>query len=386
MRRRRSLLLIALLVLLGTLRAGAVTTDGSSTYLVIPVAVSSASFASRIHIFNVGDSVAAVDVYYYGSDGTASPGVRYCTQAIVPVGGTYDTAVATACALGTGSHYGMLRLYALSGAHVSAYSRVSNPQGNGFSIEGFPVGNLFGLQLSVVGLKRSAVAPGYQTNCFVGSLDEPANFSIKLFKPDGSQLGSTVAGTVAGNRIVRYLDVFAAAGVATAELQDIRAEISSTDGALQALAAFCTVQNNTSFDADFRIAKSRWGGGAGSLKAVAAAAPASPFTAWVKHRYQLVFRLPDRIACAIDPPNDAYLEMQLRAPNGTVLAGESNSTSFSGLFSPRSVVNGGYDGVWILEISPREMAQPFPLSYTFGCTSANGMTRPAQLVDGVDDF
>jgi hypothetical protein len=364
-------------------RAAAVTTDGSALSLVIPVVASTSSYSSRIHVFNTDSFAVTVAVGYYGSPGTASPGYRSCGQILI-LGTTADYDIAALCGLGSGSHFGMLRLNA--NGFVSAYSRVSNPQGNGFSVEGIPNGNFFGSQLNVVGTKKSAVAPGYQTNCFVGSLDEPANYSIKLFAPNGSQIGSELTGSVGANELKRILDIFGAAGIESSELSDIRVQTSSTDANLPALVAFCTVQNNTSFDADFRIAKSRTGGGAGSNKVVRGLTPLAPFAGPAKHRFATVLKAPDQVGCWITAPQADKLEIRLIAPDRSVAGGGSDQASFVTFFGPRSTIAGGYDEVWTVEISPREIDQTYPLAYDFNCYAGNGMVRPVQIADGVDDF
>ncbi len=71
--------------------------------------------------------------------------------------------------------------------------RVQNPQGIGFSVEGFPLEDFSNQVSDAIGLMKQAASPGYQTNCFVGSLDQPVSYSLKLFNGfSGSQIGSTV--------------------------------------------------------------------------------------------------------------------------------------------------------------------------------------------------
>jgi hypothetical protein len=346
--------------------------------------VSTGSYSSRVHVLNVDTFGSSVSVYYYGAAGTSSPGYRSCGLLNIGSGQTANFDFKTQCGLGAGSHYGILELNA--GAYINAYSRVSSAQGNGFSVEGFPAGNFYGEGLTVLGAKKSAIAPGYQTNCFVGSFGEAANYSITLYQSSGAQIGSTILGSVAANELRRYLDIFATAGIAQAELADVSVVITSTNINKPALMAFCTVQNNTSFDADFRIAKSRWGSGATSVKFVPNATPILPFTSWVKHRYVAALKAPDVLGCWLNSPYDSVLEMQLRGPNGLIWAGGNGASSYTVTIGPKSAIAGGNDDVWVLEVSPREITQSFPIYYTFNCYAGNGMSRPAQLVDGVDDF
>ena len=376
----------AIFLLFARTPAVAVTTDGTALTIVIPVVSSSGSYSSKVHVLNVDAYSASVDIYYTGAGESPSLGTRFCGTLSVPSGqtGNFDFAIQCGVNPAAGSNRGMMRLY--SNAYINAYSRISNPQGNGFSVEGYPIGNFFGYRLSVLGARKSAISPGYQTNCFVGSLEEAANYSIKLFQSNGTQIGSTIVGAIGANDLKRYLDIFAAAGVVSSELSDVTVEITSTDANLPALVAFCTVQNNTSFDADFRIAKSRWGSGDSSVKYVDGASPFSPFTTWVKHRYIAVLKAPDIVGCSINPPYDTVLEMQLLGPNGVIWAGGNGVSSFNVVIGPKSAVAGGTDQSWVLEISPREFSQFYPIYYTFNCYAGNGMSRPNQLVDGPDDF
>jgi hypothetical protein len=109
-------------------------------------------------------------------------------------------------------------------------------------------------------LQRVAAAgglPAYQTNCFVATLGDAVSYELRLF--DGAtntQLGSTLSGSLAAFQQFRYLDVFAAAGVAAGNKTNVRAQFTNLTGNNKKLIGFCTVQENTTFSADFRIAKS----------------------------------------------------------------------------------------------------------------------------------
>jgi len=94
------------------------------------------------------------------------------------------------------------------------------------------------------------------TNCFVSSLADPANYELALFDGStGAQIGSTLTGSLGSYQQFRYLDVFTAAGAAPGDYANVRAEFTETSGTSSALIGFCTVQDNVSFGADFRIAK-----------------------------------------------------------------------------------------------------------------------------------
>ena len=82
---------------------------------------------------------------------------------------------------------------------------------------------------------------------------------MKLFDgTTGAQIGSTVSGALNAFEQIRYLDVFSstvANAPAATDFSNVRAEFTRTSDGDQQMAAFCTVQDNATFGADFRIAK-----------------------------------------------------------------------------------------------------------------------------------
>ena len=82
---------------------------------------------------------------------------------------------------------------------------------------------------------------------------------MKLFDgATGAQIGSTVSGALNAFEQIRYLDVFSpsvANAPAATDFSNVRAEFTRTSDGEQQMAAFCTVQDNATFGADFRIAK-----------------------------------------------------------------------------------------------------------------------------------
>ena len=110
---------------------------------------------------------------------------------------------------------------------------------------------------NAIGLRGSTnPAPAFQTNCFVSAQADAVSYDIKLFDAAGTQLGSTVSGSLNAFEQVRYLDMFAtAAAPAATDFENVRAEFTRTSGGTQQMVGFCTVQDNAAFGADFRIAK-----------------------------------------------------------------------------------------------------------------------------------
>jgi hypothetical protein len=243
--------------------AHAQTAAGIATTMVFPIAAQTVSFASEMTLFNPGPNALTASVKFYEANNSGAPGPKTCNDVTVSPGRSVQITLSTQCALtGTGGHFGLAVIADKAAPQVNAfygYARVQNPQGIGFSVEGFPITDFDNQVSHATGLKRKAAAPTYQTNCFVASLDQPVSYELKLFNDStGAQVGGTLAGSLAAFQQFRYLDVFGINGVnaPAGDLQNVRAQFAQTSGGTANLIGFCTVQDNTSFGADFRIAKS----------------------------------------------------------------------------------------------------------------------------------
>jgi len=240
------------------------TTAGSGTTLVIPVTSQSASFVSEVTVFNPGPTLLTASVKFYEANNSSVPGSKSCNDLSVSANRSVQFQLATQCALGAGdgSRFGLIVITdkAVPPTHAFyGYSRVQNPQGIGFSVEGFPVQDFNNQVSHATGLKKQAATPTYQTNCFVASLDQAVSYELKLFNDaTGAQIGGTLAGSLQPFQQFRYLDVFGSKGVnaPAGDRTNVRAQFTQTSGGSANLIGFCTVQDNMSFGADFRIAKS----------------------------------------------------------------------------------------------------------------------------------
>src|SRR4029077_19855183 len=102
----------------------------------------------------------------------------------------------------------------------------------------------------------------FQTNCYVGSFDKPVDYKMLLVDSNGAQIGSFITGSLAPFQIVRYLDIFSVAGVASGDFTNATVRTlsnnpqSAGNNDFPLFISFCTVQDNISFGADFRIGKS----------------------------------------------------------------------------------------------------------------------------------
>jgi len=193
-----------------------------------------------------------------------SPGAKTCNPLVLPAGRSAAFAVASQCALPAEPSFGLLILTEQTGTQrFHGYVRTQTPQGVGFSTEGFPIENFNDQLQHATGLKRVAASgalPAYQTNCFVGSLGDAVSYEVRLSEgATGAQLGGTLAGSLQPYQQYRYLDVFAEAGVAAGNHSNVRAQFTNLTGSTKKLIGFCTVQESTTFSADFRIGKATAG-------------------------------------------------------------------------------------------------------------------------------
>jgi hypothetical protein len=385
----------------------AVTSAGSGSTIVIPVTASTGSYTSEVSVFYPGPfsgsgTSMTINVLYYEANGQASPGPKPCTPLSINAGETKSFLLASQCTLGTGGHFGLLVLQDAAAEKVNyffAFNRTESVGNHiGFSIEGFPIGNFSGQTANVSGIKRVAAAPGFQTNCFVGSLGESVDYQIDLRDSAGNPLGVSVNDTLGPWQLTRYLDIFGAVGAAPGDYVNARARFSVTNpSALPALIGFCTVQDQTLTGADFRIAKSRDAVDNGQRRVSCRAGNsdctdvgASPFQitdVTRKDGYRLLVHSPDFVKCTILGSQAASLELALLPigsfnPGGTVLAGGTGQHSFYYDTGPRSTQNNGIDEFFNLEVQTIAAAPAGTYDYSIRCDSGNGTGNTSRVNSG----
>ncbi|MEP6657253.1 MAG: hypothetical protein ABJC33_08450 [Betaproteobacteria bacterium] len=418
--------------------AAAQSTIGYGTAILIPIVAQTASFSTEVWVQSPASNnpvtPLTVDISFFEANTSATPGPKSCGQVVVFPDQAQSFALGTKCSLTVGvSHHGMLVIEDAAPEQLNAffaYSRTQNPQAIGFSVEGFPAGSLSAQSQRVAGLKR-ALPPApipFQTNCFVGALPDPVNYLIRLY--DGTtttQLGSGVTGTLLPFQMIRHLDIFAAAGLATGDYTNVTARIQTTNtngpgnNDRPLFVSFCTVQDNNSFGADFRIGKSFQAFDEAHSQAQFGCIPADPDCAssydfsildvTKKHVFNLFVRPPDNIKCELQSNRLSDLEMQLREPGpiplpftfavpgtplgatgpGAVVAGGNNQTSFYYSTGPRTVrLSDGASmrSYWTLEVSARETlpAPTTPIPYSITCRSGNGVLYWTPTTSAGDDF
>jgi hypothetical protein len=414
------ILVAAYLSLLPAL-ASAVATEGASSSIVFPVAATTSSFETVVFVQNINAFAIDVDVLYYEANGIAgsAPGLRACGFLSLPANNTTSFKLAAQCpSLAAGSHYGLLILRDRAAQKVNvfyAYSRVQHVSTKqGFSIEGFPENVFSGREGWVIGVLRAGASapptqaqPGYQTNCFVASLGTGFPYEIRVHRGlDGAQIGSTITGALGPNQLVRYLDIFAAAGLPPGDLSSAVVSFNNTDptGTEPAVIGFCTLQDNFSFGADFRIAKSIDAfnitkrklrcRGVSDTACTVVSVPATLTipNAGTKLRFSAFIASPDYVRCDIVGPKAAQLEIQLLAPNPSpVVAGGNDTSTFYYETGPRNAVTdggtGGLQTFWSIEVGPRESTPPvFPADFGFKCQSGSGIHVSGTGTPLADDF
>lgn len=238
------------------------TAFGQSIAVMFPIVANTASFTSAITLYNPNPWDVTVKLDYFDAANTDSPGPALCGNVSVPSLRSVEFTLASACDLSSNSHFGQLTATESTGNwSIHGYSRVENTQGSGFSVEGFPSANFATSEtLNVTGLKGSTgAAPVNQTNCFVSSQGSVTLYEITLFNgTTGEQIGVTTSGGLDPFQQFRYLDVFQIASPPLdTDFSNVRAEFKRIDSSSPQAPwiAFCTVQDNATMNADFRIGK-----------------------------------------------------------------------------------------------------------------------------------
>lgn len=389
--------------------AHAQATAASGSVVVLPVIAQTSSYTSTISVQNPNSAPITVSVRFYEATNSSTPGLTTCNALTVPALAVVPFTLPDQCTdFPTGSHFGMLIMADTASQQTDvffAYSRVQTPDGNGFSIEGFPIGAFSGASADAVGIKRQAAAPGYQSNCFVAALGEAIDYQIVL--RDGTTnaiIGTPLTGTLQPYQETRFLDVFAKAGALAGDYSNIRANFTATTAdsspGAPAFVGLCTVQDNTYFSADFRIAKSIDALNEGmkrvacigqdSCGTVSASDPETISGPTLRNVYSMIITQPDFVACnlIVKPPTDpSNLQIRLRGPGDPFASpvwtssppydsGGAGKQSFYIATGPRNAVDMGTATRWFIDVETISTYSGSTIDYGITCQSGNGTEIP----------
>jgi hypothetical protein len=388
------LLLLAGLVGSG---AGSAQSNGFASSIYVPLVVSTGTFHSSLFVHNPGTAV-NVAVTYHGGTLTADAGKPLdCGVHAIGAGATAEFDIATLCPLGGASNFGTLRVVEQDSGNphpIAVYTRVQSFTGDGFSTEGYPIGSFADAsgKSVVLGLRRDAAAPGYWSNCFASSIEEPVNVDLSLFDANNVQVGATYHYTLAAHETFRLLEVFQAVGVVgTDDFHDVRAEFSLGAGNVgnPSYAAFCTVQNNTTFDADFRLAKTVAPDDQSRLYSVTQNKDGLGNNLAVPPASKLVFAMflqhPDYLSCRAIGDGQDNTEIQLKDPSGAIVGGGDGVKAIPKFFLGDKTAHGnGGNGLWTLEVGSRDGLGE--TQFNIQCKSGAGMSRPLVVGSLPDDY
>jgi hypothetical protein len=419
--------------------------EGYHTSAVVPIVVDSTSFTQSF-VFDSFNG-ATVKVKFYPGVGTAQAGVGPVTCEDVEIwdwDATRISSLRELCpALVPGSTFGFLVLRAAPSTDdtfkdlpvFAVTSRVSNPAGAGFVVDAVAAATFAAGQTHVSGIRRSAATenrPAYQTNCFLANLDEahvvggtPKRVDLRITEPTDAMLSfnppQVYTGTVyvAPGQLLRLLDVFAStnAPVETSAWDwSIEFLPRGSAGGRPGIATFCTVQDNTSYQADLRLGKIIWGiygHGAEELQMsrnqywnedVLGRPFAIPPGAY-SNTHLVYFRRPDTVKCeltsatypgpTIDQPPVRLtpadgLEIRMLDASGAVVGGGSGMTSTGQLYlGDKSNALASLDGRYLVEVESNGQNTAATRSYSLYCTSGSGNTGGLDLTryqEAVDRF
>lgn len=420
------------MLLLATGAACAQSTDGYHSFQVIPLVSDSGSFTQQFNFTSPSLYPVTITPRFYpgdGDDGNALSPVRTCPDVVIQPGQLRTfTSLRTLCPdVVEPSIYGFVTLQAAPSSDgmvsdipvFAAFSRMSNPLGNGFTVEGFPAYTFTSGTTVVNGLRRLAAgggSPPFQTNCFIGNMGlfdptgtEPPSKVFYTISNGGTNYGGSI--TLAPGRIKRFLDIFAAAGMPAGDYNNLairfRRDTVVSPGVRQGLLTFCTVQDNGTYGADFRIGKVAFGSlGIASNDALAAREWGATKDALGRNfeigpgnsanTHVVYLRHPDRVQCMLlDQAGTAQLtasaglEMRVTGPLQDEYVGGNNATGTGMVFLGDKAEHDGYNNRYIIEVESNEQNTAATRPYMLYCSSGSGNSFGYDMIryqEPVDKF
>ena len=402
------------------------STDGYHSIQVFPLVVDTLSFATRLNFRNPNPvSLTIKNKFFPAIDtGQAAIGPLVCNNVVVAAGKTATIGglrvLCPGLPLGTSSQFGFLVSSEVTNGSLpfAGFARIANPLGNGHTVEAYPAHTFTAADSVVNGIRRlakTASDPAYQTNCFIGNLNEiappgvPSITKVQYTVYDSSSNVVGAAGTVdlAPGQIVRLLDIFTKVGMPSGNYNDAQFKVEELNANLTlgepGIISYCTVQDNAFFGADFRIGKQELGAGGLSYPGdviggqdshvarqtlVSADGVGRNFaigTGVKSNTHVIYFRHPDYVQCELIDPADltgttrllsAYgLEMRMLDQNGVVIAGGNNVTGWSEVYlGDKTTRNSGANSRYTIEVEDSQVNTASLRAYKLHCQSGSGHT------------
>ena len=176
------------------------------------------------------------------------------------------------------------------------------------------------------------------------------------------------------------------------------------------MVSFCTVQENNTFGADFRVAKSAdqfderqkrficYGQDAcGTVNAVN---PTQIVDATTKNIHAMFIEQPDYVSCALVSPHLTDLQVRIRGPGDVFSSpvwpsslpfssGGAGLTGFYIFTGNRSTIANGNATRWFIDVGFRTVggvAANLPIAYGISCLAGNGVSVPYVRGTALLDF
>jgi len=395
--------LVAWTLLLQALVAHANSTDGYHKLVVLPLTVKSSTYQASYYIHNPSGSASiqvALTFYRgvtYGTPWTPGPTNAYAcgTKTIGPnqvVTYVDLTALCPAAPVppSGGSVFGWIWAEEVTPGTTlpfTIFSRIDNVSfTSGFEAESAPASTFTGANLHVIGLRRVSGASGLQTNCFVAALGEATTVTLSLFDgATGAAMGTPITANLPIAKMARFLDIFPEVGDYTnGRLQVTTTPIGSSPPSYPGVIAFCTVENTSTRNADFRMAKSSpvfdnhnsrlW---VENVDEAGATFTTGSSAGNDRNRHVVYFKHPDVVECLLGGGNEANLQMILVDPEGNEVTRAAGNVGFTGVYTGDKGQHGqpgtllGANGKWSLDVQALN-GSGLSKTYSIACRAGSG--------------